>query len=97
MKDLHVHVHGTCVEICCSPDVCNLMYMYMYMCNGPRCVGCGVCVRGKSRTYKQRKTMGPRLAVIVSKCPRLKNVHKSNGRCLKKFKSNNKGNNRGEQ
>ena len=41
--------------------------------------------------------MGPRLAVIVSKCPRLKNVYKSNGRCLKKFKSNNKGNNRGEQ
>ena len=39
--------------------------------------------------------MGPRLAVIVSKCPRLKNVYKSNGRCLKK--SNNKGNNRGEQ
>ena len=36
--------------------------------------------------------MGPRLAVIVSKCPRLKNVYKSNGRCLKK--SNNKGNNK---
>ena len=41
--------------------------------------------------------MGPRLAVIVSKCPRLKNMYKSNGRCLKKFKSNNKGNNREEQ
>ena len=25
--------------------------------------------------------MGPRLAVIVNKCPRLKNVYKSNGRC----------------
>ena len=35
--------------------------------------------------------MDPRLAVIVSKNPQLKNVYKSNGRCLKK--SNNKGNN----
>ena len=28
--------------------------------------------------------MGPQLAVNVSKCPRLKNVYKCNGRCLKK-------------
>ena len=36
---------------------------------------------------------GPRLTVIVSKCPRLKHVYKSNGRCLQK--SNNKGSNKG--
>ena len=36
--------------------------------------------------------MVPQLAVIVCKCPRLKNVYKSNGRCLEKIKSNNKEN-----
>ena len=43
--------------------------------------------------------MGPRLGVIGSKCPRLKNVYKSNGRCLKKVlspttKGTKEGNNR---
>ena len=38
--------------------------------------------------------MDRRLAVIVSKCPRLKNVYKSNESRLQK--SNNKGNKRGE-
>ena len=40
-------------------------------------------------------TMGPRLAVIVSKCPRLKNVYKSNRRCLKSptTKGTKEGNN----
>ena len=35
--------------------------------------------------------MGPRLAVIVSKCPRLKNVYKSNRRCLKSLSVTTKG------
>ena len=39
--------------------------------------------------------MGPWLADIISKCPRLKNVYKSNGRSHKI--SNNKGNKRAEQ
>ena len=40
--------------------------------------------------------MGFRLAVIVSKCPWLKNVYKSNGRCLKSptTKETKEGNNR---
>ena len=40
--------------------------------------------------------MGPRLAVIVSKCPRLKNVYKFNGRSQKSptTKRTKEGNNR---
>ena len=52
-------------------------------------VGGFVCV------VNRNGTMGPRLAIIVWKCPMLKNVYKSNGICLKRSnnKENKKGNN----
>ena len=52
---------------------------------------------GKPRTYNKGEQWVLGWRLLSAKCPRLKNVYKSNGRCLKKFKFNNKGNNRGEQ
>ena len=54
-------------------------------------VGLWVCLRCKPRTYNKREQWVLSWRLLSA------NVYKSNGRCLKKFKSNNKGNKRGEQ